>query len=245
VLFFFILIANSSELNTSPSLTMDGFGFGNWIPTDHVPGIGAITLSDLVLSERDRSFASFSIVETLIPASGLILIWTMDGPISNHSICTGTLNSISLFCNALALSMRNLSSMACVLPWSESNKEIPNVGLSEENDMFCLGFAFVVSCFWELILSSNFFLIMVLSMCCSCVLFDWDESSSLGISFCCASDIFFHISLSLLALDLAFLGFLSCLILMLSLGSVKLNVYKTRHTAVINNMMINALMAIF
>jgi hypothetical protein len=53
---------------------MDGFGFGIWIHTQSVPGIGAIILSDLHLSDIAISFVSHSIVVIFIPDSGLILI---------------------------------------------------------------------------------------------------------------------------------------------------------------------------
>lgn len=100
VSFFFIALENSAELNTSPSLTIVGLGFGICIPTASVHGIGAIILNDFVLSDDAISFFKPSIVDILIPASGLILIWTIDGQISNPSILIGTLNSISLACNA-------------------------------------------------------------------------------------------------------------------------------------------------
>ena len=108
---FFISLANSVVLNISPRHTITGLGFGNWIPTQSVPGIGATILNDLDFKESAISFVRLSIVDILIPSSGLILICTMEGPISNHSIMIGTLNSINLFCNALAFSIRNVSSM--------------------------------------------------------------------------------------------------------------------------------------
>lgn len=111
---FFISLANSLDHNTSPRRTITGFGFGNWIPTQSVPGIGAMILTDLDLRESEISLVNHSIIASLIPSSGLILICTMEGPISNHSIMIGTLNSNNLFCNALAFSIKNVSSIVTV-----------------------------------------------------------------------------------------------------------------------------------
>ena len=111
---FFISAVNSCEFKISPSLTITGLGFGSWIPTQSVPGIGATIRTDLDLSDNEISLDRLSIVDNLIPSSGLILIWTIEGPISNHSIMIGTLNSISLFCNAFAFSIKNASSIVTV-----------------------------------------------------------------------------------------------------------------------------------
>ena len=108
---FFISLVNSLVLRISPRRTMTGFGLGNWIPTQSVPGIGATILTDFDLSDKEISLERLSMVDNFIPSSGLILICTMEGPISNHSIMIGTLNSISLFCNALAFSIRKVSSI--------------------------------------------------------------------------------------------------------------------------------------
>jgi len=108
---FFMSLANSVVLKISAKCTISGLGFGNWIPIQSVPGIGAIILTDLDLRESEISFVKLSMVESLIPSSGFTLICTMEGPISNHSIIIGTLNSINLFCNAFAFSIRNVSSM--------------------------------------------------------------------------------------------------------------------------------------
>jgi len=111
---FFISLANSVVLNISAKCTISGLGFGNWIPTQSVPGIGATIRTDFDLSDNEISLDNPSIVESLIPSSGLILICTMEGPISNHSIMIGTLNSINLFCSAFAFSIRNVSSIVMV-----------------------------------------------------------------------------------------------------------------------------------
>ena len=111
---FFISLVNSVALKTSPRRTISGLGFGNWIPTQSVPGIGATIRTDLDLSDNEISLDNHSIVESLIPSSGLILICTIEGPISNPSIIMGTLNSINLFCKALAFSIRNVSSIVTV-----------------------------------------------------------------------------------------------------------------------------------
>ena len=65
-------------------------------------------------------------------ASGLILIWTTDGHKSNHSIVTGTLNSNSLSWSDLAFSTKNFSLIE-VFEFPGFNKEVLNVGLSQEN----------------------------------------------------------------------------------------------------------------
>ena len=111
---FFISAANSLEPRTSPRRTISGFGFGNWIPTQSVPGMGATILTDFDLSDNEISLDNPSIIDNLIPSSGLILICTMEGPISNHSIMIGTLNSINLFCSAFAFSIKNVSSIVTV-----------------------------------------------------------------------------------------------------------------------------------
>lgn len=132
VSFFFILSAKSAELKISPSLTIVGFGFGICIPTASVPGIGAIILIDFTLRDEAISFLSHSIVDILMPASGLILIWTIDGHISNHSILIGTLNSISFSWRAFAFSIRNLSSIVDDCPTPLCMMLVSNVGLSFE-----------------------------------------------------------------------------------------------------------------
>lgn len=111
---FFISLANSEVPRISARCTISGLGFGSWIPTQSVPGIGATIRTDLDLSDNEISFDNHSIVASLIPSSGFILICTMEGPISNHSIMIGTLNSINLFCNAFAFSIKNVSSMVTV-----------------------------------------------------------------------------------------------------------------------------------
>lgn len=146
---FFICVAKSADPNTSPSLTMLGLGFGICIHTVSVPGIGAIILSDLVLSDEDISSLSDSIEESLIPASGLILNCTIDGQISNPSICIATPNSISLLCNALAFSIKNVSSIVAVCQILVCISDISNVGLSLENDTTGLifsSFSAIFSC---------------------------------------------------------------------------------------------------
>lgn len=88
----------------SQSFTIFGFGLGIWIPTLSVPGIGAMILSDLDLRESLMSFSRFSIAEILIPWEGLILICTMEGPISNPSTETGIQNSNNFFSSDFAFS---------------------------------------------------------------------------------------------------------------------------------------------
>ena len=89
-------------------------------------------LSDLDLRESLISFASPSIAEILIPSSGLILICTIEGPISKPSIAIGTPNSPSLVCKAFAFSTRKFSSIVCSCPSVDSKSEVPKVGLSPE-----------------------------------------------------------------------------------------------------------------
>ena len=156
VSFFFMLSANSDELRTSPSLTIVGFGFGICIHTASVPGIGAMILIDFTLSDEAISFLSHSIVDILIPASGLILICTIDGQISNHSILIGTLNSISLSCKAFAFSIRNFSSIVVVSPTPLCMILVSKVGLSLEKLIF--GLALFGS--FSLIFSSTFCLMI-------------------------------------------------------------------------------------
>ncbi len=127
---FFIALANSAELSISQSLTMVGFGFGIWIPTASVPGIGAIILIDFTLSDDAISFFNPAIVDILIHASGLILICTIDGHISNPSILIGTLNSISLSWSAFAFSIKNLSSIVDDCPTPLCMMLVSKVGLS-------------------------------------------------------------------------------------------------------------------
>jgi hypothetical protein len=159
VSFFFMLSANSDELRMSPSLTIVGLGFGICIHTASVPGIGAMILMDFTLRDDAISFFNHSIVDIFIPASGLILICTIDGPISNHSILIGTLNSISLSWRALAFSIRNFSSIVVDSPTPLCMMLVSNVGLSLEKLMF--GLALLGS--FSLIFSSTFFLIISLS----------------------------------------------------------------------------------
>ena len=121
--FFFICIENSSVLIISPSLTIEAFGLGIWIPIISVPGIGAIILSDFDFNESLISLLSPSIAEILIPSSGLILIWTIDGQISNPSIAIGTQNSESFVCKAFAFSTKKFSSTVCWFPRLDSNAE--------------------------------------------------------------------------------------------------------------------------
>lgn len=111
---FFISLINSVVPKISPRRTVTGFGLGNWIPTQSVPGIGATILTDFDFNDNEISLERLSIVDNLIPSSGFILICTMEGPISNHSIMIGTLNSINLFCNAFAFSIKNVSSIVIV-----------------------------------------------------------------------------------------------------------------------------------
>gem|GEM_PF-2054314 len=122
---FFISATKSEVFNTSQSLTIIGFGLGNWIPTQSVPGIGATILSDLDFNDNAISLVNHSIVEILIHESGLILICTMDGPISNPSMVIGTLNSNNLSCRALAFSIRNVSSIVTASPGFCSRSERP------------------------------------------------------------------------------------------------------------------------
>jgi hypothetical protein len=116
-----------------------GCGLGNCIHTESVPGIGAIILRDLDFNDNLISFVSASIFDIVIPASGFILICTIDGHKSNHSILIATLNSISLSCSDFAFSMRNFSSIVADPPALDFNKEISNVGLSHEKLIVGLG----------------------------------------------------------------------------------------------------------
>ncbi len=151
---FFMCPAKSAEPRTSPSLTMLGLGFGICIQTVSVPGIGAMILSDLVLSDEDISSLSDSIDDSLIPASGLILSWTMDGPISNPSICIATPNSINLLCKAFAFSIKKVSSIVAVCQTLVCMSEISNVGLSLENETTGLIFSSFSAIFsWTFCLS--------------------------------------------------------------------------------------------
>ncbi|MEI8252878.1 MAG: hypothetical protein WCG25_03930 [bacterium] len=93
-----------------------------------------------------------SIVDIFIHSSNFILICTIEGHISNHSIIIGTLNSINFSCNALAFSIRNVSSIVVVSQAFDSIKSIPNVGLSPEKCIAGLGF-------FLSIFSSTFFFI--------------------------------------------------------------------------------------
>jgi hypothetical protein len=108
VKFHFIEEKNTDDCNASHNLTISGLGFGICIPIQSVPGTGETIRRAFALSDSAISFFRFSIAETLIPASGLILICTIDGQISNQSIDTGTLNSRSLSCNHFACCNKNL-----------------------------------------------------------------------------------------------------------------------------------------
>gem|GEM_PF-4620385 len=67
----------------------------------------------------------------------MILICTIDGQISKPSMETGTLNSINLFCNALAFSIRKVSFMVVVSVFLV-NIDAEKVGLSDEKLTGCL-----------------------------------------------------------------------------------------------------------
>jgi len=62
-----------------------------------VHGTGETIRRAFALNDNAISFFKFSIADTLIPASGLILTCTMEGQISKPSMEIGTLNSSSLF----------------------------------------------------------------------------------------------------------------------------------------------------
>jgi hypothetical protein len=112
--------------------TIFGSGFGIWIPTVSVPGIGATILNDLDFKDNLISFVNDSILEIATHASGLILICTTDGHKSNHSIVTGTLNSNNLSWSDLAFSTKNLSFID-ELEFPGFSNDVLNVGLSHEN----------------------------------------------------------------------------------------------------------------
>jgi hypothetical protein len=83
---FCIHFWNSVDDSISHKQTIFGFGFGIWIPIQSVHGIGATILTDFVRSESLILSIKFVMAEILIHSASLILIWTTDGPISNHSI---------------------------------------------------------------------------------------------------------------------------------------------------------------
>jgi hypothetical protein len=125
---------------------------GTCIHIESVHGIGATILKNLDFKDNFISLYNHSIVEILIHSSGLILICTIDGHISNHSIVIATLNSISFSCNAFAFSIRNVSSIVVVSQAFDSKSSTPNVGLSPEKCIAGLGF-------FLSIFSSTFFFI--------------------------------------------------------------------------------------
>lgn len=130
---FFIASTNSGELKISDNTTNCGLGLGISIHTRSVPGIGAMILRDLALSPEAMSALSLSTSLTLIPASGLIFIWMTVGPLSTHSKCTGSQNSMSLFCNALAFSTKNSWSTFGLDIGGRSMSWVEKVGLSVAN----------------------------------------------------------------------------------------------------------------
>jgi len=103
-------------------------------------------LIDFTLRDDAISFFNHSIVEILIPASGLILICTIDGHISNPSILIGTLNSINLSCSALAFSIKNFSSIVVDSHTPLCIILVSNVGLSFEKLIFGLALLGSFSC---------------------------------------------------------------------------------------------------
>jgi len=127
-------------------------GLGTCIHTESVHGIGATILKNLDFKDSLISLYNHSIVEILIHSSGLILICTIDGHISNHSIVIGTLNSINFSCNAFAFSIKKASSIVVVSPEFDSIRSTAKVGLSPEKCIFGLGFFFSI-------FSSTFFFI--------------------------------------------------------------------------------------
>jgi|GEM_PF-5172940 len=137
---------------TSPTLTIIGLGLGTCIPTESVPGIGATILKNLDFRDNLISLYNHSIVDILIHSSGFILIWTIEGHMSNHSMVMGTLNSISFSCKAFAFSIRKVSSIVVVSQAFDSISSTPKVGLSPEKWSVGLGFFFSI-------FSSTFFLI--------------------------------------------------------------------------------------
>jgi len=234
----FISSWNSLELNISHILTMVGFGFGSWIPTVSVPGIGAIILRDFDFNDNLISFANHSILDIAIPASGLILICTIDGHKSNHSILIATLNSNSLFCRDLAFSIKNLSSIVVEVHKFDFSKDMSNVGLSHEN--LIIGFGF---------LSNSF-----CSVCCFIMLLIKERDTSCGFctpKSCLVSFIFFAIaSVFCFAVltdleddfdDDLFLYFSS---LTFIFGKEKLKVYNIHATEAINKITTKDLIAV-
>jgi hypothetical protein len=70
---FCIHFWNSSDAMISCKRTIFGSGFGIWIQTVSVPGIGATILNDFDFKDNLISFANDSIFEIATQASGLIL----------------------------------------------------------------------------------------------------------------------------------------------------------------------------
>jgi hypothetical protein len=184
------------------------------------------------------SFVRDSIFDIATHASGLILICTTDGHKSNHSIVTGTLNSINLSCKDFAFSTKNFSFIG-VLESHTFSKLVEKVGLSHEN--FIVGLIFFS---FSAIFSSTFLLkISFINE------FDTGASSLTGIhNLDLFSSIFFSISfvvcLSLFvsALDVSF-GCLYSSIFTFNFGREKLNEYKIHITIHTKSIIINALIA--
>ena len=103
-------------------------------------------LNDLDFKASLISFCKFSIAEILIHSSGLILICTIDGQISNPSIVIGTQNSANLICKSFAFSTKNSSSILVSFPRFDSNAEYWKVGLSPEYWMTGFGFFSSIFC---------------------------------------------------------------------------------------------------
>jgi hypothetical protein len=121
--------------------------------------MGAIIRKDLDLSDSLMSFVKFSIEEILIHSDGLILICTIEGPMSNPSTDTGIPNSINLFCRDFAFSTIKFWSIEVVCPSVVSKREYGKVGLSPEKWILGRGFVSVGHC-EEANFLSNVFLII-------------------------------------------------------------------------------------
>ncbi|MEI8253853.1 MAG: hypothetical protein WCG25_09210 [bacterium] len=137
---------------TSHNLTIIGLGLGTCIHMESVHGIGATIVKNLTFKDNLISLYNHSILEIFIHSSSFILICTIDGHISNHSIVIGTLNSISFSCSAFAFSIRNVSSIVVASQAFDSMRSTQNVGLSPEKCIIGLGFFFSI-------FSSTFFFI--------------------------------------------------------------------------------------
>jgi hypothetical protein len=206
-------------------------GFGNCIPTQSVPGIGATIRTDLDLSDNEISFDNHSIVASLIPSSGFILIWTIEGPISNHSIIIGTLNSINLFCNAFAFSIRNVSSIVIDCSALVSRIAWLNVGFSPEK--FIVGLVF-------LSLTFSFSSIFLSSLSLMSDLMSERETGLQNSGFISSSSSSSY--LETLGFELWAFGLFSLLRLMV--GKEKFSEYKIHTTARISKIIINDFVAI-